>query len=695
MRINFFSVRSILGGLLLCSALMGLSGCATSTDPVKADMADAATDLSARIGVDLSNIDTSFRPQDDFFRHVNGGWLGKTEIPSDRSNYGSFTELFDVSEALQRSIIESAAASPTPAGSDAARIGHFFNAYMDVDAINARGAAPLEPHLNAVDAINSRRDLMAYFGEGQKYGHGSPLRFWIDQDSGDTTRYVPFITQSGTSLPDRDYYLKDDEKFTSVRAAYLDHIERMFGFAGLPNGAEAARSILDLETRIADIQWERVRNRDRNATFNPVSRQELLEMLGGVDMDAFLDGAGLGDQQRFIVRQPSYQQALVDLVNDTPIDVWKQYLNWHVIDGAAEFLSQNFVDADFDFYGRTLRGVEENRPRWKRGVGAVNGALGEAVGKLYVEKTFKREAKTRMDTMVENLRKAFGTSIDGLEWMSDVTKVQAREKLAKFTPKVGYPEKWKDYSSIAIKPDDLVANVMATSEYAYARELNKLGGPIDRTEWFMTPQTVNAYYNPSMNEIVFPAAILQPPFFNVDADDAVNYGAIGAVIGHEFSHGFDDQGRKSDGDGNLRDWWTEEDATEFKRRADGLVAQYAAFSPLPGESVNGELTLGENIGDLAGLTMAYRAYKLSLNGKAAPVIGGYSGEQRFFMGWAQVWRRMYREDELRRRLLTDPHSPSEYRVNGIVANMPEFHKAFNVKPGDALYRAPQDRVKIW
>ncbi|MFK8028913.1 MAG: M13 family metallopeptidase [Gammaproteobacteria bacterium] len=683
---------------VLFAALFMLSACAPSTDAVKPTMDSELKKMSkssvGELGVDLSNMDRRYRPQDDFFLHVNGGWLEKTEIPSDRSNYGSFSELYDVSEALQREIIENAAKRPNSSAT-AALIGNFYNAYMDEEAISAAGAAPLRPHLDRVSAVRSKRDLMTYFGEGQKYGHGSPIRFWIDQDSGDTTRYVPFITQSGTSLPDRDYYLNDDEKFSSIRKAYLEHIERMFGFAGLPNGAHAARHILELETNIAQKQWERVRNRDRDATFNPMSRQQLVDMMAGVDMDAFLQAAGLGNQQDYIVRQPSFQESLAELINDTPLSVWRDYLNWHVIDGAAEYLTSDFVDADFDFYSRTLRGVEENRPRWKRAVSAVNGSLGEAVGKLYVEKTFKREAKIRMDEMVENLRSAFGNSIDGLEWMSATTKEQAREKLAKFTPKIGYPEKWKDYSSMRVSASDLTGNMMAAAEYSYARNLNKLGGPIDRDEWFMTPQTVNAYYNPSMNEIVFPAAILQPPFFNVDADDAVNYGAIGAVIGHEFSHGFDDQGRKSDGDGNLRDWWTEKDAVEFKRRADGLVAQYAAFEPLPGENVNGELTLGENIGDLAGLTMAYRAYQLSLGGKKAPVIGGYTGDQRFFLGWAQVWRREYREDELRNRLLTDPHSPSEYRVNGIVANMPEFHRAFNVKRGDELYRSPEEIVKIW
>jgi len=476
---------------------------------------------------------------------------------------------------------------------------------------------------------------------------------------------------------------------------YLKHVERMFDYAGVQGGADAAQNILSLETGIAELQWGRVQNRDRNATFNPVSKDELVAMMTGIDMNAFLSAAGIERQQRFIVRQPTYQQALVSLIQSTPLSVWRDYLNWHIIDGAAEYLSSEFVDGDFDFYGRTLRGVEQNRPRWKRAVSAVNRALGEAVGKEFVERSLKPEAKVRMDTMVENLRAAFGNSIDGLEWMSESTKVQAREKLAKFTPKIGYPEKWKDYSSLSVSRDSLVDNIMSAGEFMYARELDKLGGPIDRTEWFMTPQTVNAYYNPSMNEIVFPAAILQPPFFNVEADDAVNYGAIGAVIGHEFSHGFDDQGRKSDGDGNLRDWWTEKDAVEFKRRADGLVAQYAAYEPLPGEKVNGELTLGENIGDLAGLTMAYRAYRLALGSEPSPVIGGYTGDQRFFMGWAQVWRRMYRDDELRRRLLTDPHSPSEYRVNGIVSNMPEFHRAFGVKPGDKLYRSSETIVKIW
>lgn len=682
-------------GLIVLGLLWSLSACAPVSDGRAAGEKSMSTSASGALGIDVGNIDASYRPQDDFFRHVNGGWLAKTEIPSDRSNYGSFSELFDVSEALQRDIIEAAAAKSGTGNRTETLIGNFFNAYMDEATINAKGAAPLASHLAQVAAVNSTRALMRYFGEGQKYGHGSPLRFWIDQDSANTTRYVPFITQAGTSLPDRDYYLKNDEKFSTVRTAYLAHIERMFGFAGLPNGAEAARNVLALEKRLAEQQWERVRNRDRNATFNPMTRQELIDLMGGIDLPVFLDAAGLGEQADFIVRQPSYQSAIADIINTTPLNVWRDYLNWHVIDGAADYLSDDFVAANFDFYSRTLRGIEENRPRWKRAVSAVNGALGEAVGKLYVERTFKREAKVRMDEMVENLRTAFGTSIDGLEWMSDATKLQARDKLAKFTPKIGYPEKWRDYSSLEVSANDLVGNMMNAAEFEYSRGLNKLGGPVDRTEWFMTPQTVNAYYNSSMNEIVFPAAILQPPFFNVEADDAVNYGAIGAVIGHEFSHGFDDQGRKTDGDGTLRDWWTEDDATEFERRADGLVAQYAAFEALPGEFVNGRLTLGENIGDLAGLTMAYRAYKLSLGGKPAPVIAGYTGDQRFFMGWAQVWRREYRDDELRRRLLTDPHSPSEYRVNGIVANMPEFYQAFDLKPGDKLYLAPADRVKIW
>ncbi|NNF15613.1 MAG: hypothetical protein HKN70_02645 [Gammaproteobacteria bacterium] len=676
---------------------------ACSSNPASRPTAETTTDPSGKasssgtlsLGIDVANMDPGVRPQDDFYRHVNGKWLASTTIPADKSNYGSFTELFDVSERQQKEIIDHAAQSAGPAGSDAKRIGKFYRAFMNEEAVEAAGATPLRPWLAQVHAVSDKSQLMDYFGQAQRFGFGSPLAFWVNQDAGNTTEYIAYLSQSGLSLPDRDYYLQDTEKFLDAREKFVAHIERVFAMAGLSKGREAAANILALETRLAAAQWDRVRNRDRNATYNRLSKERLTSHNSDLNMQAFLNGAGIGAENYFVVRQPDYLTALGKIVAETPLSVWRQYLNWQVIDQAAPYLSKNFVDADFDFFSRTLRGVEENRPRWKRGVAAVNATLGEAVGKLYVEKYFAPESKARMDQMIDNLRAAFAASIDTLEWMSADTKVQAQKKLAKFTPKIAYPDKWKDYSGLQLTEDNLVANMLASAELEYERMLNKLGGPIDRTEWFMTPQTVNAYYNPSMNEIVFPAAILRPPFFNVEADDAVNYGGIGAVIGHEFSHGFDDQGRKSDGDGTLRDWWTEQDAQEFKRRADGLVAQYAAFSPVDGLHVNGELTLGENIGDLAGLTMAYRAYRLSLNGKEAPVINGYSGDQRFFMGWAQVWRRLYREDELRRRLLTDPHSPSEYRVNGIVANMPEFYAAFNVMPGDRLFRPAQERVKIW
>lgn len=683
-------------------AILGLAACVGSgpTHSKNAGVEAAgklspADKLTQVLGFDTKDLDTSVRAQDDFFRHVNGGWLDRTEIPADRSNYGSFSELRDMSEATQREIIEEAASKPQQPGTDAQRIGDFYTVFMDESAIEKKGIEPIRPFLALIDNVRTHRDLMSLFGSGQRYGWGSPIRYWIGQNPGDTTQYVPFITQAGLSLPDRDYYLSDDDKFAGIRSAYVQHIEKVFALAGRSDGPAAASAILALETKIATLQWARVRNRDRNATYNPMPRDDFIASMPEVDLAIYLESSSLGKQQEYVIRQPDYLDALAKLIVETPVNTWQHYLRWHLIDAAAEYLPRAFVDADFEFYGKKLRGVQEIRPRWKRAVSEINAAMGESVGKLYVERTFAPIAKTRMDEMVENLRQAFRESIDVLEWMSNETKAQAQQKLAKFTPKIGYPDKWRDYSTLKISDNDLVANMIASAEFSARRELSKLGGPIDRNEWFMTPQTVNAYYSPSMNEIVFPAAILQPPFFNVMADDAVNYGAIGAVIGHEFSHGFDDQGRKSDGDGMLRDWWTEGDAKEFKRRADGLVAQYNAFSPLPGENVNGKLTLGENIGDLAGLTMAYRAYVLSLNGKEAPVIGGYTGAQRFFMGWSQVWRREYRDDELRRRLLTDSHSPSIYRVNGIVANMPEFYAAFDVKPGDKLYRSPEDRVKIW
>jgi putative endopeptidase len=664
-------------------------------DDVSTPAAAAAPAAPLGLGVDKAGFDTGVRPQDDLFEYVNGKWLAETPIPEDKSNYGAFTELDDRAQEQMRAIIEEAAAGDASAGSEERKIGDFYASFMNTERIEAVGATPLAPDLERIAALASHDDVARYLGAAQHTTMSVPISFYVNQDERDTTTYIVYFVQSGLGLPDRDYYFKDDQRFVEVRDAYVQHVGRMLELAGIENAADAAGRIMALETRLAEAQWTQVQNRDREATYNRFDAAAAQELMPGFPWPAFLEASALDAGAPFIVSQPTYFTAFAGILKDTPVADWRDYLRWQMVRMYAPYLSENFVAADFDFYGRTLRGIEQNRPRWKRGVEAVNTALGEAIGHLYVERHFKPEAKARMDALVGNLREVYRQAIDELPWMSAETKQQAQAKLAKFGTKIGYPDEWKDYSALVVEPDALVENVRRSQEVEFRRQVDKLGKPIDRGEWFMTPQTVNAYYNPSMNEIVFPAAILQPPFFNVEADDAVNYGAIGAVIGHEFSHGFDDQGRKSDGDGNLRDWWTEADAAEFTKRAQGLVAQYNAFNPIDDLHVNGELTLGENIADLAGLTMAYRAYQLSLGGREAPVIEGFTGDQRFFMGWSQVWRRKYRDDELRRRLLTDPHSPSRYRVLGIVANMPAFYEAFDVKEGDKLYLPPEARIQIW
>ena len=646
------------------------------------------------LGVDLETFDHNVRAQDDFYQYVNGTWLATTEIPADKSNYGSFTQLFDKSQDDLKVIVEEAAnARDKVAGSEVQKVGDFYLSFMNTDKIAEIGLSPIQTELARIDDIDNRDDVVRYIGYNQKLGMATPFLLFINQDNKDTTKYTVYVHQTGIGLPDRDYYLED--QFAEKREAYAAYIQKILDLAGIDDSVDKAAMIMELETRLAEAHWTRVENRDRNKVYNKRTVAEANAETPGLEWSLFLEAAGIPDQADFIVRQPSYFTALGGIIDDVSVRDWKSYFTFKMLDTAAPYLTEDLVEANFDFHGRTISGTEENQPRWKRAIQATDQQIGEAVGKIYVDRHFEAESKTRMDEMIGNLREAFGIAINELEWMGPETKEEAQAKLAKFTPKIGYPRKWRDYTSLEIDPDDLVGNMLRATEFEYKRKINKLGGPIDRDEWFMTPQTVNAYYNPSMNEIVFPAAILHPPFFNVEADDATNYGAIGAVIGHEFSHGFDDQGSKSDGDGNLRDWWTEADAEQFKARTGVLVAQYAVFSPLEGMNVNGELTLGENIGDLAGLTIAYKAWKLSLDGREPPVIDGYTGEQRFFLGWAQVWRRKYRDDELERRLKIDPHSPSEYRTNGIVRNMPEWYAAFDVKEGDALYLEPGERVKIW
>jgi len=665
----------------------------TQTDVAKKEVSQEKA-LSS--GIDLANMDKTTRPQDDFYRYVNGAWLDKTEIPSDKSSYGSFTLLRDKSRKDVKAIIEETAQlENVEQGSDAQKVGDLYRSYMNTAKLDELGATPLNPELEKIDGLKNHDDLARYFAESQMIGTDAPFGFWVNNDSKNPTSYIMYLTQSGLGLPDRDYYFKTDEKSEKLRADYLAHIERMFNLTGQKDAKARAEKVMALETAIANLHWTRKENRNRDNTYNKFETVKLSELNGDFNWQAYLTHAGVGSEKEIVVRQPSYVEAFGKLFKETPVADWQEYFRWTLINAAAGVLSSEIDKANFDFYGTTLNGTPEQEERWKRGVTSVNRLLGEVVGKIYVQKHFKPEAKDRMVKLVENLREAYRQAIIDLEWMSEDTKKQALDKLAKFTPKIGYPDKWRDYSELEIDADDLAGNYKRASQFSYQRQINKLGKPIDKTEWFMSPQTVNAYYNPVMNEIVFPAAILQPPFFNMDADDAVNYGGIGGVIGHEMGHGFDDQGAKSDGDGVLRNWWTEKDLEEFKLRTGKLAAQFSEFEPLPGEHIDGELTLGENIGDLGGLTIAHRAYKLSLNGQEAPIIDGFKGEERFFMGWAQVWAYKYREEALSNRLKTDPHSPATYRGNGTVMNMPEFMNAYDVKQGDGMYRKPEDRVKIW
>lgn len=646
-------------------------------------------------GIDISGFDTQVRPQDDFFRYVNGTWLERTEIPADKSNYGAFNALSDKAETDLLAIIEEAAASDAAAGSDMQKVGDFYASFMDESRIERLGFAPVQPHLDAISAIESHADVASHLAELARLRVTTPIPGFVSADAKNSTQYIFLFWQSGLGMPDRDYYLSDDEKFVKLRNAYREHIGTMLAKIGHDDPAAAADSILALETRIAENHWTRVENRDSNKRYNKFAVAELNEAFPGFDWPAHLERLGAKAATEVIVSQPDHFRAFAAAFEEIPVAQWRDYMQFHTVAAFAPLLSSEFADENFAFFGKTLRGIEENRPRWKRGVSAVEGALGEVLGKIYVERHFSPAAKSRMVELVDNLLETFEASIDELEWMGEETKQAAHEKLSKFTVKIGYPDSWKDYSELQVKADDLVGNVLRSRAVEYQRQIERIGQPVDRDEWFMTPQTVNAYYNPTTNEIAFPAAILQPPFFNMEADDAVNYGAIGGVIGHEISHGFDDSGSNYDGDGNLRNWWTEQDLEEFKARGKALSEQYNAFSPIEGMYVNGDLTLGENIGDLSGLTIAYKAWRRSLNGEAPIEIDGLAGEQRFFMGWAQVWRRKYRDEELLNRLKTDSHSPSEYRVIGVVRNMPQFYEAFGVKEGDAMFLPPEQRVSIW
>ncbi|MGZ3184560.1 MAG: M13 family metallopeptidase [Telluria sp.] len=686
--------------LLSALTLALIANVAPAADAAKSSAAKPMAKAAAKAavsGIDTQFIDPDVRAQDDFFKHLNGKWLKNTEIPADKSSWGSFYMLYEDTQPKLREIIETAAKGTHAAGSDQQKIGDFYAAYLDEKRADDLGITPLKGELDAIAALKDKSQLPAYMAHASRFGIATPIDIGVHQDNKDSTHYEADLGQSGLGLPDRDYYLKaDDAKLAAARAAYQVHVEKMLALAGGTNAAADAKAIVDFETELAKVQWSRVENRDPIKTYNKVDIAKLAELAPGFDWTTYLNEVGVGGHATFVnVSQPSYAKAMADVLAKAPLETLKAYFTWHAISSYAGYLSKPFVDQQFAFYSGTLQGIKEQRPRWKRGVSATEGALGEVIGKVYVEKYFPASSKARMDELVKNLLAAYKQSIDTLDWMSPATKKEAQAKLAKFTPKIGYPTKWKDYSGLVVAKDDLVGNVMRSRQLEHNRAVGKLGKPIDRTEWLMTPQTINAYYNPEMNEIVFPAAILQPPFFDAKADDAVNYGAIGAVIGHEISHGFDDQGSQYDGDGNLRDWWTAEDHKNFSAKTNMLVEQYNGYAPLPGYNVNGKLTLGENIADNSGLAIAYKAYKISLKGKKAPVIDGMTGEQRFYAGFGQVWRSKMRDEAQVVQVKTDPHSPGQFRANGTVKNQPGFYEAFGVKPGDKMYLAPKDRVIIW
>ncbi len=632
------------------------------------------------------------RIQDDLYRHVNGTWLKTAVIPADRSSDGAFITLRDLSEKRVRAIIESATGS-----AEATKISDLYTSFMAADAIEAKGYSPILKDLAMCDSIETLKDFISTMSWLEARGLGGVFGSFIYADQMDASTNILYLAQGGISLPDESYYR--DDQYAEIRDAFLVHVEAMFALVGIKEGKDLANKILALETQIASHHFDAVKDRDATLTYNKMSRAEVIDLMPAFDFDLYLSAGEIPAVvlDSVIVQQPPFFAGLSTILSSFDRDSWVAWLKWNIISGSAPYLSSDLVNQNFSFYGKTLSGTPELRERWKRAVSVVEGSLGEAVGKVYVEQHFPLEAKARMEELVANLIEAYRISINAIDWMSDATKLKALEKLSKFTPKIGYPNKWRDYSALETNPNDLFANIGHVTKFQRDFELAKIGKPVDRDEWHMTPQTVNAYYNPVMNEIVFPAAILQPPFFGLSSDDAVNYGGIGAVIGHEIGHGFDDQGSKYDGDGALINWWTDADRAAFELRSNALIEQYNKLNPeeTPDITVNGALTVGENIGDLGGLAIAYKAYKISLGDQASPVLDGFTGEQRLFLGCAQVWRAKVRPEEMRRRIATDPHSPSEFRCNTIVSNFTPFYEAFGVTENDALWLDEKSRVQIW
>ena len=689
--------------------VLGLYGCERQAEPAGETSQYAETTQStARTaapagkpeelssGIDFDGIDTGVRPKDDLFDYANGKWVRETELPPDRARWGAFHMLHEKSQEDVRTVVEAVSqAENVEPGSAAQKIRDFYNSYMDTGTATERGVEAIRSELDMVAAIESREDLFRVMGKLGSYGVDSPIGGMIYSDLKAPDTAVVYLAESGITLPDRDYYLKDDEQFVMGRELFLAYATHLFDLAGIEDGASKAEALLALEHRLAEAHWTREDNRDPVKSYNPMTLDEIRQLAPGIDWDVTLEAIEIAGRDIYIVQQPSYFEAAGKIFAETGLETWKDYMAFRTLDRFAAVMGDDFFLAWFDLYRAGLQGTDEPRPLWRRAINATNATMGELLGQLYVEAYYQEESRARMEAMIANLIEAYRQSINELEWMSEETKQQALVKLSNFTAKVGYPEKWRDYSSMQMTAGDLAGNIKSASLFENNRQLDKLDKPIDKSEWGMSPQTVNAYYRPAWNEVVFPAAILQPPFFNPEADDAINYGGIGSVIGHEIGHGFDDQGRKYDGGGNLRDWWTEEDNTLFEERKQKLAAQYSSYEVIDGMTINGEFTSGENIGDLGGLSIAYRAYKLSLDGKEAPVLDGLTGDQRFFLGYAQVWRSKAREEEAKRLLTIDPHSPAKFRANGAAINVMEFYEAFDVQEGDGMWLPPEERVKIW
>jgi putative endopeptidase len=688
--VNDMPARMVAGALATLAILAGAE--------IAGALAVPAASLSRHaqigdFGIDLTARDLSVRPGDDFYRYANGHWLDTHQIPPDRTSWGSFAELQERTEAQLREIIE-ALPPDAPSGSVEQKVGDYYRAYLDTAAIEQRGLKPAQPALDAIAAARTHADLATLMGRPD-LAIKSPLRVLITPDQKDPDRYIVVITQSGLGMPDRDYYLKDDAVYAGLRTRYQAHVARLLELAGDTDSADEARSILELETQIAKLHWPVAKRRERDLTYNLKTRAELEQLAPDFAWQQLLAAEGLSGQQQFVVRELDAVQGLERLFLSVPVERWRAYLRYHYLVGVAEVLPKVFDDEVFDFYGRTLNGQQQQRERWKRAVAAVDRDLGEAAGQLYVRQYFPPESKRKMLELVENLRASYKERIRTEAWLTPATRKLALEKLAAFHPKIGYPDRWRDYSALEIIKGDAFGNLVCAAVFEWNRQAQRMGEPTDRGEWGMTPQTINAYYNPTFNEVVFPAAILQAPFFDPNADAAVNYGGIGGVIGHEMGHGFDDQGSKSDARGVLRTWWLPEDTRAFKARTDSLATQYDGYTALPGLNVNGRLTLGENIGDLGGLSIAYLAYHRSLKGRKARVLDGLSGDQRYFLAWAQVWRTLLRDEQLRTQVMSNPHSPPRFRVNGVVRNIDAWYQAFDVKPGDKLYLSPAERVHIW